>query len=244
MPNSPEWPPQPYPEGAARNSGQENRERGEVAPISEEFLEKFYTSTVFLAQLKEASKKVRQFGGREFGFGIWKRLSSEETLFTDIIGSAYEDAAAIQEAHDELESRLKQDGRDRDFIILGNLHFHSDMGRDPIIVPSGSDGDLGQSYFDRYRNQLKVGFDVPTIEMIATHLVSGELKLLAYQEPLFYKPMEQRAIKREIDETILSLIGSGETTQEDVINALQHYGYKLNVIRTSKGEFLQEELNK
>jgi hypothetical protein len=239
VPKSPEWRPFGSEDPTRKKAETEPLER-KASAISEEFLERFYASPSFLSKINETSRQARKFGGRELGFGFWKHLRTDQTLFTDIVGGPIDRSVGIREAHDQLESRLEELKSKEQYVILGTFHFHPGISRNAVIVPSGSGGDLGQSYSDRDRNKVQTNYDCPTIEMIGSHLVNEGFKILVYQEPLFYEPMQQPAIRQEIDESLQVLRGTKGLDQEEVLTLLRHYGYKAEAVNTD-GQHLSAE---
>jgi hypothetical protein len=69
-----------------------------------------------------------------------------------------------------------------------------------------------------------------------------EADLLVFQEPATYRPMLQPAIRDEIDFTLQELSNSSTATQEDVMDALRHYGYKAMLAGTTERRLRDEDL--
>lgn len=65
-----------------------------------------------------------------------------------------------------------------------------------------------------------------------------------FQEPLAYRPMAQPGIRDEIDLTMRELSHSASATQQEVLDALQHYGYKAMMTDTVGRKLRETELKK
>ena len=209
----------------------------ETMPISKEFLARFFTSSVFLNAMRETVEKVNKFQGREFGFAIFKDVNADTILISDPIAGEYENVTAIGEAIREVREKLQEERRGKTFIVMGTLHFHSLLGKDPIIIPSGSEGDLGVTAAMRYENFLRLRRDTLAIEMIAARTTSRETKILVYQEPLRYTPASLPASFEEVDKALDRV-----RTQEEVLEVLREGGYKVSIVKTRNGTFTREGL--
>ena len=69
-----------------------------------------------------------------------------------------------------------------------------------------------------------------------------EADLLIFQEPTTYRPMDRPAIRDEIDFTLQELSSSRTATQQDVMDALRHYGYKTMLAGTTEQHLRDEDL--
>jgi hypothetical protein len=213
-------------------------EEAEVAPITERFLETLYSSPVFWKTLKDTWQKVEEFHGRELGFSIWKDIRSDHIWLSEPHGGEDEHEVATTGQFDEMQQQLWSSFPERDFCVLGRLHFHTRVGEDPLIIPSGADGDLGAGADLRSRNE-DTGYEIPPIEMIVARTTAGELKILVYQEPLEYVPEKLDSIWKELDE---SLDYSTIKDQQEVLGILRHYQYRTEVIKGVKDAFTDEQL--
>jgi hypothetical protein len=206
----------------------------EAIPVSEKFLMELFSSQEFLAIFSSARKRQERYGG-ECGFGIMKEIDSDTTHFTAMASSI-----SIEEMYttptgaalDKLSKKLKRQFPDKKFVDFGGLHFHPDIGYDPIIIPSPVPGDLQGADAVRAVNRDETGYDFPATEMIAVILPKGETKVLVYQEPAGHRPISFPNIRREIGE---SLYQEDIKSQDELLDILRHYGYKAEVVRTTGG---------
>ncbi len=212
----------------------------ECLPISVEFLEKLYASRSFVEKLTATMNLVKQFKGREFGFVIWKDRDSDRVWMSKPAGGQFEGEVDMGAHHGELARLVEKRYPHKTAVRMSKLHFHGIRGRDAnVIVPSGSQLDLGAASADREWNESRLGLDLPPIEFVG--LASREeAQFLVFQEPLEYRPMEHEAIRDELDLTLSELAHSPTATQQDVIAALQHYRYKTMLIETT-GRSLRED---
>jgi hypothetical protein len=211
--------------------------------VSAEFLERLYGSRSFAQKLTETMHLVGKFDGREFGFVIWKDRDSDGSWMTQPAGGEFDAEVDMGAQHKELALRLEKQHPNKVVVRLSKLHFHGILGRDAnILVPSGTELDLGAASADRDWNAFRAGVDLPSIEMIGLLDPQGEAQVLVFQEPLGYRPMHEPAICDEIDLTLEELAQSSSTTQQDVIEALRHYKYKASVLKTSGGSLRDEDL--
>jgi hypothetical protein len=217
---------------------EKTEEEAEVAPITERFLETLYSSPAFWTTLKETWQKVEQFAGREHGFSIWKDTKSDFTWLSKPHGGEDEYEIDTIEERDNMLEELGNRFPEQDFLVFGGLHFHTMLGDDPLIVPSGINGDLGVSADLRSKNE-DTGYDIPTMEMIAARNTAGGLKILVYQEPLVYAPAELPHIWQELSESITN---STFSDQEEVLDILRHYRYRAEILRNVKDAFLPDHL--
>ena len=214
----------------------------ESLPISQEFLRSLYGSPAFTEKLKTTMDLVRKFKGREFGFVVYKDRDSDQSWIGEPAGGESEDEVDMGFQHTEMRSRLEKTHLTRTAFVISKLHFHGNRGfSGQIIVPSGSARDLGVASADRDWIESVIGFGQPPIEIIGTN-DRDEADLLIFQEPVTYRPMLQPAIRDEIDFTLQELSNSNTATQQDVMDALRHYGYKTMPAGTTEQRLRDEDL--
>jgi hypothetical protein len=214
----------------------------EALPVSEKFLERLYSSPKFSHALNATWLKVSKSKRQEFGFSILKDLASDATWFTKPTGGRYDEETYLPDVQNELLSRLKQKLPGKKFHIFGSLHFHHEGPPDFVIVPSALPGDVGSIRAERGQNEIETGYDLPPIEMIATSIDNGELKILVFQEPLHYRPIDHREIEEEMNITLKDLRHDQDVTQEHVIDVLRHYGHKALIINTANKQLSEEAI--
>ena len=212
----------------------------EPLPISEEFLQSLYGSPAFIEKLKTTMDLVGKFNGREFGFVVYKDRDSDQVWIGKPAGGKSEDEVDMGFQHKEMRSRLEKAHPTNPAFVISKLHFHGNRGfSGQIIVPTGSTRDLGAASADRGWNESVIGFGQPPIEIIGMN-DREEADLLIFQEPMNYRPMHRPAIRDEIDLTLQELSSSRTAIQQDVMDALRHYGYKAMLAETA-GQRLRDE---
>lgn len=212
----------------------------EPLPIPEEFLESLYGSPAFIEKLKTTMDLVRKFNGREFGFVVYKDRDSDQVWISKPAGGESEDEVDMGFQHKEMRHHLGKGNATKATFVISELHFHGNRGfSGQIIVPTGSTRDLGAASADRGWNETVIGFGQPPIEIIGMN-DREEASLLIFQEPLAYRPLQQPAVRDEIDLTLQELSDSRTATQQDVIDALRHYRYKTMLVETV-GQRLRDE---
>jgi hypothetical protein len=183
---------------------------------------------------------VRKFKGREFGFVVYKERDSDQVWLSTPAGGESEDEVDMGSQRKEMRSQLERVHPTNTAFVISKLHFHGNRGfSGQIIVPTGSTRDLGAASADRGWNESAIGIGQPPIEIIGMN-DREEADLLIFQEPITYRPMQRPAIRDEIDFTLQELSSSRTATQQDVMDALRHYGYK-TMLAGTVGQRLRDE---
>jgi hypothetical protein len=213
-------------------------------PISAEFLQGLYSSPAFIEKLNATMDLVRKFHGREFGFVVYKGRDSDQVWIGEPAGGESEDEVDMEFQHKEMRRKLGKGNLTKAAFVISKLHFHGNRGLSgQIIVPTGSTRDLGAASADRGWNENVIGLDQPPIEIVGMN-EREEANFLIFQEPTTYRPMQHPAIRDEIDLTLQELSDSTTATQQDVIDALQHYRYKTMLVETVGRRFRAEDLKR
>jgi hypothetical protein len=236
--NSPEFPPEHF----STEAKKEKEFSKEVSPVSEQFLERLYSSPEFLRALSSTWLQVSKSKRQEFGFSILKDLGSDAAWFTKPAGGRYDEETYLSDVQDALMSRLENKLPRKKFHIFGSLHFHPEDPPDFLIIPSANPGDLGSVRAERLKNEIKTGYDLPPLEMVAMTFRKEELKILVFQEPLHYRISDRHEIGEELNITLTDLQHNQDTSQEEVIDVLRHYGHKTALITTHNRQLSEDAL--
>jgi len=218
------------PESSEKKSGYE---------ISGESIERALTSPDFEKVLRKTLAQVIKHR-REFGFLIGKEMTADKFHYSKPIGDLEESSTALPGAYEEMEANLESRGLDReDWIELGDFHFHGYESLESRVIYLSS-GDIGYTSSARKANRGYNNFDIPSIGMIANAVSSTGVEALVYQEPLAYSPSDKPAIFEEIKETLMELRATN-ASQEEVLEALRHYGYQAGMVHFSDGKLSEED---
>ncbi len=223
----------------------------EAIPVSEKFLRELFSSQEFISLLAKARKGMQNyvhmhgFQGVEHGFGIIKALATEDAYFTKVVAKTSgvsmdeADSTPIDQAVSLMLINLQKRFSGKKFASFGNLHFHAHpVEPDPVIVPSGI-GDLKGSFRGRISNQEIMHYDFLGLDLVAQMTSDGETKILVYQEPLTHSPFIHPAIEEEIGEEFFT---ENFESQEEVLQLMRQYQYKVAIVRTVGGTFDEEGL--
>jgi hypothetical protein len=219
-----------------RKDSQKEGSPSEVAPVTGEFLIELGSSPDFIGLLEETARYMKDTPYDEAGFGIIKELDSDRTYFTGLCAQKGFALTEIERQLREIEERLELKNPEKKTVILATLHFHPSYphkpSQDPIIIPTGTDGDLDSTAVYTDANEIKTGHDFPPIEMISAITTDNEVKMLIYQEPLGEQhAIFPRTISKELQEALKE---TNFTDQEQILELLRKYNYKAEIIRTKK----------
>ena len=192
------------------------------------------TSPEFEKTLQKTTTLVLNHN-REFGFVIVKEKASDKFHYSRPIGGSEDDNTALSVALEEAGGALENKGLD--WFRLGSLHFHGYEAGDRrlwALIPSRVD----------ISSALEEGeeFEIPQIEMIASKLSKTEVMALVYRAPATYSLFEKPAMRQELDLTLLELWRKNGPQQE-VIKALQRYGFKAGIISFRNSKLTKESRN-
>lgn len=211
--------------------------------ISKGVLTKIFSSEQFNSRIEYIISKMQEKEGREHGFVVLRDNNGDEEYFSEVVGGQHINETNLSSATAELHDKIcRQKEYDDHFTVLPTIitfHTHPIIAGDSAIFVAPSDLDI-QAGADTRQSNGNSGYDYPPIEMVGMRIGNGDaLSVLVYQEPSNYRMCDQKYMLEELSETLLDTEGF---TQQDVLELLKHYQYKVLLVRFSDGRFSDEDV--
>lgn len=206
-----------------------------VHEITAEFIINFFQSEQFQKQLSASTQRYLK-NKREFGFEVLKKSDSEELYFGRVVGGELENETALSRSSETLVRRLRREGVEP--YTFATFHIHPHFEDDPIIVPSGIEGDLGRSNGLRRAEEDILKLSLPSIDFIGAIRGDGSVKILAFRESAEFNPWQYRNAFIEMDESLNDV-----QDQEEVLRLMKQMRYEVVVLNSDpEGRFDHESI--
>ena len=172
----------------SRIGGSAHEQERYVHEVTPEFLIKFFLAEQFQNLLSKSLQRYRKSKNtEEFGFEVLKRPDAEQLFFGKVVGGDFDEETDLKKSSDAILKRLRKEGVDPYTFSTFHLHPHQ-FENDPIIIPSGTGGDLGRSNMIRRATEGIINLSVPSIDLIGTIKGDKTIKILAFREPVAFDP--------------------------------------------------------
>ena len=211
-----------------------------VYEITPEFLLQAFSSEEFHDPLRVSLQRyLKKRKGEEFGFEVMKTMNSDDLYIGKVVGGQDDFSTDLHKSTDAIVKKLR--GKGADPYTFATFHLHPHYEDDPVIIPSGINGDLGRSNGVRRSTEgLLEYMGLPSIDFIGAVRGDKSLKVLVFREPPSFDPGKYREAFDEMDEAM-----NYAQSQEDVVHLLKQLKYEADLLNAnSDGKFDKQELQK